>query len=98
MRVFWQRYALKIEAWARPRISSDFGEESPLTERDNNKTNIAEEQRFCNKIRGEDMKHYETPQLKIVIHDMALCTVIEASGQQDGLDTNAKFNDIWNRG
>ena len=44
------------------------------------------------------MKHYETPQLKIVIHAMALSTVIEASGQQDGLDTNAKFNDIWNRG
>lgn len=44
------------------------------------------------------MKHYETPQLKIVIHDMAVCTVIEASGQQDGLDTNVKYNDIWNRG
>lgn len=44
------------------------------------------------------MKHYETPQLKIVIHDMTVCTAIEASGQQDGLDTNAKFDDIWNRG
>lgn len=43
------------------------------------------------------MKHYETPELKIVADYATVCTALQSSAEADGFDNDVKFNDIWNR-